>query len=251
MKKLALKLAAGAVLVYMSYGFFLLFFESSMIYHPDSTDFQECQAFSDDEMIEHNDTRFYFNDEGGDLMVFYHGNAGRACDRASIMDELHDESYMIAEYTGFGERERSPDIEKIEQDVENVADYVEGLERDTYVVGNSLGSSPASLHASQQEVEGLVMINPFYSAETWAWSLSPLYPEFFITQDYNNSEHLENVEDDTLILYSENDRVIPPEENRRLAEEHDVERKMIEGRGHNDIFMSQAFQTELQQFTSR
>lgn len=247
--KKPLKIIGIAIFLYLGYAAAFYFLQTFLLYHPDSTDFQQCPAFAEDEKIEHNNTRLYHQDNQGDLLVFYHGNAGRACDRAQLLEQKRGEdSYVIVEYTGFGEQGR-PDKEQIKQDVENTIDYLENYEEeDVYVMGNSIGTGPASLHASKTETNGLILINPFYSVESWYWTLSPLYPDQLLTEKYNNSKYLQNVTEETLILHAENDRVIPPSESKKLEEEHQLQREIISDRRHNNIFQDTQYQQKITEF---
>ena len=73
------------------------------IYFPNEQDFNNCPGFSDSEKKEHQGTRFYYTENSDKLLIFYHGNAGSACDRAFIKDQFKQMGYstIFVEYAGF------------------------------------------------------------------------------------------------------------------------------------------------------
>jgi len=75
-----------AVFVYVGLGVYLYVKQASYIYFPDATNFQTCPFFKDAEKIVHNNTRMYYKQNGDQLAVIYHGNAGSACDRWYFAD---------------------------------------------------------------------------------------------------------------------------------------------------------------------
>ncbi len=233
------RLALMIVVVYALFGLFLYLFQSSMIYHPDNTDFYECDYFFEGEFKEHNGTRFYYQEESEDVVVLYHGNAGRACDRASMISFLPEGySYALVEYTGYAGDGESPSKEAILRDAGNMAEFFEG--KRVHLFGESIGSSAAAYHSSNSDsVRSITMIAPFYSLEDYASSRYFMYPvTLLLRENYDTASYLEGYNNRSLIVHGDNDFVVPLNQSEKLYNSLQgyKERVIIEGAGHNNIY---------------
>ncbi|MFC1756459.1 hypothetical protein ACFLY1_00730, partial [Patescibacteria group bacterium] len=73
-------------------------------------DFKSCTFFQDSQKINIGGTRAYYKENSKKLILFYHGNAGSACDRSFLRDEFQKlgYSYIFVEYTGYSNDSRKP-----------------------------------------------------------------------------------------------------------------------------------------------
>jgi len=151
-KKAIIDVMLFFLLVYTLFGLFLFFNQRSMLYYPDNQDFSQCPGFSGYELMESGRTRFYFKPGAGDrLIVYYHGNAGSACDRSSVKSffEQSNASLIFPEYAGYSGDSVKPSRKLILVDVENIRDFIAGRSSDSVVIyGQSIGLAAASYHAS-------------------------------------------------------------------------------------------------------
>lgn len=85
-KKMISSVIIAMIITYFLVGLYLFFFQKSMIYFPNDQDFESCTGFKDYEKINHNGTRFYLKQISDQAIIYYHGNAGSACDRSFIKD---------------------------------------------------------------------------------------------------------------------------------------------------------------------
>ena len=244
-----LQALVALLIIYVLFGLILYFIQSSMIYHPDKTPFEECTT---GEMQTHGKARFYLagNQESEKQIIVYHGNAGRACDRIPLVEMINPEySYIIVEYPGYGEIEK-PSKQKILEAVKDVREYAEQQNKETYLLGISLGSSVAAYHASLKEPEGLIMIAPFYSAASVARRTFFMYPvSLILRENYETNKYLEGYEGKVLILHGEIDRTIPLSESEKLHREiENSERHIISSAHHNNMFQQRETTTKINEF---
>lgn len=215
------------LLVYLGFGLFLFSVQRSMIYYPDDHDFYDCQY----EKIVHNGTRMYFHNVSDTLLVYYHGNAGNACERTYM--DMPDVSLLFVEYAGYSGDSRSPTKALIEQDVRNAAEWID-FDR-VIVLGRSIGSGAATYHAKIADVDGLILVTPFDRLSSVVQSKFIFYPAGLLLLDkWDNVENLEGYGGPLLIVHGDRDVVIPDRFSRRLHESVRGEYVIVEG-GHNDL----------------
>jgi fermentation-respiration switch protein FrsA (DUF1100 family) len=164
--------------------------------------------------IEQEGTRGYFFQQGTStkLAVFYHGNAGRACDRAYYRTALDHAGYswLFVEYNGFAGDGKKPSTSSVLRDAEHVVAWISKNKfTDVAVIGESIGSGPASYHASLAPVDKLMLITPFTSIAAVAKLYFPLYPiTFMLRDDFTNDVWAANAKQ-VLIIHGTGDTIIP------------------------------------------
>lgn len=240
-----------AVLFYVGFGVFIVYRQESIIYHPWEQDFESCPAFSGAEKVERNGTRMYVSEGEKGTVVLYHGNAGSACDRAYYADTISmaKYGYVIVEYAGYSNDPRQTTHELVKQDVRNVIDYLSerGLS-DPVLIGESIGTGPASYHASLQQPRNMLLIAPFTSLADLAQEMFWYYPARRMTDNaFDNEENLRAYEGDITIMHGDADEIIDQKWGRQLFESVPSPRKKfisVPGYGHNDLFDSpQSYRT--------
>lgn len=245
-------------MIYLLFALYLFFIQKSMIYYPDNQNFVTCTAFNDYEKLEHNGTRFYYKENSlEDVFVYYHGNAGSACDRAyhkSIFEES-GRSVIFVEYIGYSADDKEPSQKLILKDVENIHEFIEAKYfEDIIVYGQSIGSGAASYHALLGNVNSLILVSTFSSLDDIVQSKYIVYPaSILLREKYNNSEWLENFKGDLLILHGDSDVDIPARFSQKLFDGIENENKeyiLIEGAGHNDMWSFNEFKTRIINFLS-
>ncbi len=243
-------------MLYILFGFYLFFSQKSILYHPDNQDFKRCSGFKDYQKLEANGTRFYFKEgQGDDVIVYYHGNAGSACDRsyARAVFEQSDASLIFVEYAGYSNDDVNPSEELILNDVENIHNYIyEKDYEEVTVYGQSIGSGAASYHAGLGDVENLILVSPFSSLEKVAQSKYVIYPaSILLTKEYDNVKWLKDYHGRLLIIHGDSDSIIPEKFSKELYQSIpslEKEYILIEERGHNDIWLSANFKRQIIQF---
>jgi len=137
---------------------YVYFFQAKLLYFPTVQNFNNCPSLEDYQKITINKTRFYYKRQGENTVVFYHGNAGSACDRGYHRDLLEAEgkSVIIAEYQGYSNDSKTPSKNGILEDVRTIFSFIEKEKLILYaIIGESIGASVASYHASLQPPKSL------------------------------------------------------------------------------------------------
>ena len=242
--------------VYIGLGIFVFFFQSFILYHPDMSEFEECMGFQDYEMIEKDSTRmFYLDQSDSEFVVYYRGNAGSTCDRRDLGEffESSGKSVVFVEYAGYAGDDRSPSSDLILDDVSNVVDFLEEYESGV-VVGNSLGSSLAAYQSNiSDNVDSLVLISSFTNSYDLAREMFPIYPvSLMLREVYETDSWISGFQGDVSFIHGAEDTVIDPRNSYELYEsfQGDGEYHLIDGRGHNDLWMSTEFQDLVEDLVS-
>lgn len=254
------KILLPLFLLYILLGLFLFLFQNYLIYYPDSQDFFDCDTLRDYEPVVFNETRFYYKNQSTEgVVVYYHGNAGSACDRGRFKEtfEKAGHSVIFAEYAGYSGDDKRPSKDLILNDVENVDKFIgsKGYEK-IILYGQSIGSGAAAYHSNfSKEVEAIALTAPFSALSDVARSKFPVYPvDFILQEEYDNINWLEGFEGRMVIFHGKNDRVVPKEFSKKLYENtHNNKSKyvLIEGKGHNDVWRSEDFRAMLVEFMQR
>ncbi|MFC1748290.1 alpha/beta hydrolase [Pseudomonadota bacterium] len=231
-------------MIYVGLGVVLFVFQKNYIYYPDDQDFESCVGFEDFEKRVENGTRFYYLPKSDKVLVYFHGNAGSACDRSFMQREFEGLGYglIFVEYAGYSNDEKNPSKDLLLKDVQNVASFIEDEDyEDVVVIGTSLGSGLASYMTTIIDVDKLVLISSFDSTASVAASYYPVYPiKYLLRENYESSVWLKEFRGDVLIIHGEQDEMIDPKFSEKLFKDihsKKVRRVLIPGKGHNDIFV--------------
>ena len=234
-------------LVYFGLGLVLFFNQNNLIFFPDDTDFQLCPAFLDLEKINQEGTRFYYhkNIESETLVVFYHGNAGSACDRTYIKNifELSNVSYIIVEYTGYSNDTIQVSKNTVLNDVQNIHNFIEKLPaqpKKLYIMSESVGTGASTFHTTLTLVDRLILISAYSSLSDVAYNIYPVYPmQLMLRDDFNNIQQLKDYRGEVYFIHGDTDNIIPIEIAQKLYQGISTDKKefyIIKNVGHNDMF---------------
>jgi pimeloyl-ACP methyl ester carboxylesterase len=231
-----------ALAVYIGLGIYMFVFQRKYIYFPDNRDFNSCHGFKTAEIINFNGTRGYYKKNGDKLIVFYHGNAGSACDRAFIKDEFEKfgYSYLFVEYAGYSGDNKKPSKELLMQDVRNINEFLKTIDYSKlFLAGESIGTSFALYHSTIADEDKVLLIAPYDSITRVAQIHYPYYPVKLILRDkYDNSRWIDGIKN-IMIIHGSKDSIIPVSEGRSLFNKIKTKDKIfteIEGASHNSLF---------------
>lgn len=244
LKKTLLIFVSIPILLYLGFGLLLYFNQSDFIYYPNDQNFDSCKNFDETEKLSLNGTRAYFKRNSDRIVVFYHGNAGSACDRVFIKNifEKANYSFLLVEYTGYSGDLNKPGKEAIFKDVENVRDFLKNEKfSETVLMSESIGCAFASYHASISEFDRLLLISPFNKMTELAGEKFSFFPVSLILKDKYNNEDLLADKKNITIIHGDKDNVIPIYHSKKLfsaIKSNEKEFISIEGAGHNDMYNS-------------
>ncbi|MCI0856062.1 MAG: alpha/beta hydrolase [Chloroflexi bacterium] len=191
--------------------------------------------------------RFYPASDGGQCILYFHGNGEVACDHDSIAP-LYNRlgiSLFVADYRGYGRSDGTPTFTTMSADAHPIFEFFLETVRSSsdrlFVMGRSLGSHSALELASQQSehFSGLIVESGASGAARMA-SRFGVSPERVEKLADALSARIRAIELPALIIHGELDSLIPVSVGIELHQEIGSEDKrlvIIPGAEHNDIMM--------------
>jgi len=241
-------------IAYVIVGIGLFAVQKNFIYYPDDADFYSCQDAG--KTAHYNGTRFYENRISDTAVVFYHGNAGSACDRSIIRDKFEklNISTIIVEYSGYSNDSKSPGKSAMLSDVDNIMSYLDNAAYSkVYVMGSSIGGFFASHHASKKGND-LILAAPASSIVDVGSQGLFMYPlGLMLTENQDNILYLEDYNSSIVIFHGTEDKVINPRFSQKLFDSLATEKKeyiLVNGSGHNDILTLDEVWDKIAKFTA-
>ena len=180
--QIIIKIIVQIIIFYFLFGLFLYFNQTNMMFFPNSQVFNACENLDYTQKIKHNTTQLYYYQDKtntNDLIIYYHGNAGAACDRFEIANKLKQNniSFILVEYAGYSGDKTKINQNNLNQNVHDVIDFTNSKNYKNIILGGtSLGSGFVSYHASLQTPHKIFLISPFDSLLNLAQSKYLLYP---------------------------------------------------------------------------
>ena len=175
----------------------------------------------------------------GNVWLMLHGNGGQAADRAYALSCFSpDDSVFIVEYPGYGAREGQPSRASFDA----AAREAYGLLRKNFpdtpvcVVGESIGSGPACmLGAEFPPPDKIALVVPFDRLTSVAGEHVPYLPvSWLLEAKWDNIESLSSYGGPVEIFAAKEDKVIPIEHAKKLAQSVPSARFHGIPGGHND-----------------
>jgi uncharacterized protein len=172
-------------------------------------------------------------------LLFFHGNGDSIAGADAATRMLTDAGYgaLLVEYRGYGGNPGSPSEEGIYLDGEAAIKWLagKGIAPDQIVIiGNSIGSGPATEMALRHRPAGLVLVSGFASLPFVVSDIRPFIPANILVKDrYENEAKLGRIKTPILIVHGEADTLVTPINAERLAKAAPGEtRVMVAGKGH-------------------
>ena len=155
-------------------------------------------------------------------LLFLHGNGGNLSHRYALIRELVKlpANVLIIDYRGYGRSEGAPSEQGLYRDARAAWEYLvntRGVPADRVVVfGESLGGAVAIDLAARVRPCGLVAQSTFTSVADMAAGLFPFVPRFAIRTKMDSLGKIARVECPKLFIHSPADEIVPYEMGRRL-----------------------------------
>lgn len=175
----------------------------------------------------------------GTFLIF-HGNAGWAGQRDYLAQPIHDAvpvDVCVLEYPGYGGRSGEPTQASLLAAARQAL-AVLGTNRPIYVVGESLGTGVACAMAGEfpERIAGLLLCCPYDRLTSVGQRQMPFLPARWLMWDrFPSIEWLRRYSGPVGFLLAEDDRVVPKELGRRLADAYGGPKQVwVTPGGHND-----------------
>lgn len=250
--QIMVSLSVLLIIIYLLLIFLLFVFQRNLIYYPSKKiqhPFQEQIFNNDNESI----YVVVLNPNQENSILYFGGNAEAVANNAtSYLKNFPDHTVYLVNYRGYGGSTGEPEEQALFSDALVVFDKVNTQHSDVTVIGRSLGSGVASYVAAERKVTKLVLVTPYDSIENIAKSKFPFFPVSFILLDkYNSLERVKKIRAKTLIIYAENDRVIPRGSTMNLANafpDFQLKTVAVKNSNHHNLTNQKIYQDSIKQF---
>ncbi len=234
----------GLLLLFLSMYLLLLGYiylvQRSFIYFPEHTrpaSIPPNYEFRNDQLLLRG---WVLNQQGRDAVLYFGGNGESLEYNLPLFGRIFpDRAVYMVSYRGYGDSEGEPSEMGIYSDALALYDRVSGQHDSVSIIGRSLGSGVATYLASKRSIDRLALVTPFASLEDLASQHFAIFPVRSLLQDkYLSSLHVPKISAATMILYAEDDTIIPHSSTQALIAafpESQLEVKKIAGAGHNSI----------------
>ncbi len=160
--------------------------------------------------------------DGNPTLLFFHGNGDSIAGANAATRQLVDEGYgaLLVEYRGYGGNPGSPSEEGLYRDGEAAIQWLSGQgipAGKLVIIGNSIGSGPATEMALRHRPAALVLVSGFASLPFVVSDIRPFIPAQLVRDRYENEAKVGRVKSPMLILQGEADRLVRPVNAMRLA----------------------------------
>jgi uncharacterized protein len=190
--------------------------------------------------------------QGKPTLLFFHGNGDSIAGADAATRMLTEAGYgaMLVEYRGYGGNLGSPSEEGFYRDGDAAIAWLKaigiGPER-LVIIGNSIGSGPATEIALRHNPAALVLVSGFASLPFVVADLYPFIPaELMVRDRYDNKAKLGRVKSPILILHGDADTLVRPVNAQRLAKAAPKAKLgMVAGTGHELAYRPEAQQPML------
>ena len=177
----------------------------------------------------------------GRVVLFLHGNAGNVTHRMDKIERLTAAgmSVLVLDWRGYGRSEGRPTESGLRKDARAAYEHLRrgGFdERQILLYGESLGTTVATLLASEVPCAALVLEAPFPNVQSVAGKVLPVLGPLLV-RGYDAGSVIGSITAPKLFLHGDRDEVIDLELGRRLfaAAAEPKEFWLVRGAGHNDI----------------
>lgn len=175
---------------------------------------------------------------GAKTILFFHGNGDNLAGavQATRGPAAAGAGLMLAEYRGYGGNPGSPGEDGLYRDGEAAMRWLAdagAAPRDIVVVGNSIGSGPATEMALRHDVAALVLVSGFSDLPAVVRSQVPLIPGGLVRDRFDNAAKLPRVKAPVFLMHGDADTLVRPDNLARLrAARPDATVAIVAGAGH-------------------
>ena len=177
------------------------------------------------------------------FMIVFHGNAEDIFSAKIFAEALYKKTKMnivMVEYPGYSIYKGDSDADIILENTLIVYDFIKTKfnlnDKNIYIFGRSIGTSPAIYLASRRKPNALFVISSFTSIRAVADNLvGPL--KYLLKERFNSKEYIKSVTCPILFVHGQSDPLIPYKETLILKEQCNCpfEVNLPEEMTHNDF----------------
>jgi fermentation-respiration switch protein FrsA (DUF1100 family) len=179
-------------------------------------------------------------------ILFFHGNGDNILGaiEATRGPAAAGHGLMLVEYRGYGGNPGSPDEAGLYRDGEAAMRWLAaaGVEaRNVVVVGNSIGSGPATEMALRHDVAALMLVSGLADLPSVVKSQIPIVPRWLVRDRFDNAAKLARVKAPVYLMHGDADALVKPGNLARLARARpDATVARVAGVGHELAYTAPA-----------
>jgi fermentation-respiration switch protein FrsA (DUF1100 family) len=188
-------------------------------------------------------------------VLFFHGNGDNLLGaiEATRGPAANGNGLLLVEYRGYGGNPGSPGESGLYRDGDAAMRWLaaQGVAaRDVIVVGNSIGSGPATEMARRHDVAALILVSGFSSLPDVVGEAMPFVPRWLVRDRFDNVGKLARVRAPVFLMHGDADTLVRPANLARLRRARpDATVALVAGAGH-ELAYSAAAQAILKQWVA-
>lgn len=158
---------------------------------------------------------------GKKTILYFHGNGDNLLGaiEATRGFAANGNGLLLVEYRGYGGNPGSPGEAELYRDGDAAMRWLaaEGVAaRDVIVVGNSIGSGPATEMALRHDVAALMLVSGFSSLPDVVGEAMPFVPRWLVRDRFDNVGKLARVKAPVFLMHGDADTLVKPANLARL-----------------------------------
>ncbi len=178
------------------------------------------------------------------VILHFHGNGGALAGRADMYRALAESGagILAVGYPGYGGNAGKPGEQAFYQAARANYGWLrkQGFRgKDIVIVGQSVGTGPATYLAANTNAAGLILEAPYTSMADMAARQMPIFPSRLLVKDqYDNVSRIAQIDTPLVWIHGERDNLIPVEMGQELfdaARQPKCAYRIKKG-GHNDLW---------------
>lgn len=183
---------------------------------------------------------------GRRTLLFFHGNGDNLLGaiQATRGPAAVGHGLLLAEYRGYGGNPGSPSEAGLYRDGEAAMRWLaaEGVAaRDIVVVGNSIGSGPATEIAARHDVSALMLVSGLSDLPSVVRARLPFIPAVLVRDRFDNAAKLVRVKAPVFLMHGDADTLVRPDNMVRLHRARpDATVARVAGAGHELAYTAPA-----------
>lgn len=262
MKQRVKKIVYGLLGIYIVAMMGLVMFQQKLIFRPEKLD--ASYSFSFDQPFK----ELNFKREGSALLnalyftvaepkgaiLYFHGNKGSLKRWGEIASSLtkYDYNVLVMDYRDYGKSTGTVSELNLQNDARFFYKELAQLfpEEQIIVYGRSLGTHFATLVASENKPQRLILESPFTSIMDVAQARFPILPvKYFLKFPFNSSQCIKKLGCPLTIFHGTDDKVVPYRLGQKLFEQSACTDKTfisIPGGAHNDLASFKEYDAEIE-----
>ncbi len=262
MKRYVKKIVYGLPVIYIVVMMGLVMFQQKLIFRPEKLDaayrfsfeqpFKELNFKREDDALL-NALYFTVPDPKG-VILYFHGNQGSLKRWGVIASSLTKYGYnvLVMDYRGYGKSTGMVSELNLQNDARFFyKELLQQFPQDQIIVyGRSLGTHFATLVASENKPQRLILESPFTTMMDVAQARFPILPvKYFLKFPFNSSQCIEKLSCSLTIFHGTDDKVVPYRLGRQLFEQAagtDKTLITVPGGAHNDLASFKEYQLEME-----